>query len=143
MPEMERSCFNTSHVNVYPLCSLFYVAANIVSIHPMLMFIFRKKKAHSTNTSFNTSHVNVYHNGKRLVRKDGGFNTSHVNVYLYLPKPCTFTNSCFNTSHVNVYQSPMLRNHLSSFGFNTSHVNVYLYRVRISSLITMFQYIPC
>ena len=99
---------------------------NRISIHLMLMLIWKALIFHQSKTNFNTSHVNV----------------NPLNVI-----SSTFYLSYFNTSHVNVNLKPKRKNRLitiisihlmlmliidllflisSTTYFNTSHVNVNL-----------------
>mgnify|MGYP006918913467 CR=1 FL=1 len=52
--------FNTSHVTVYQHSSYEKATCKVISIHPMLRFIYRLNVNESVETDFNTSHVTVY-----------------------------------------------------------------------------------
>ena len=99
-----RFSFNTSHVGIYLCLNERNLVRSVVSIHPMLVFIFTMIAFTTILISFNTSHVGIYRSNSCLshvlrvsihpmlvfipycVKKKGvykSFNTSHVGIYQY------------------------------------------------------------
>ena len=118
----QRNSFNTSYVNVYHKPSFGCVPSAIVSIHPMLMFIY--------NNLF------IFHRFSPV--------SIHPMLMFILPGAQTVSAlHCFNTSYVNVYQ----RTRASKTGSTVVSIHpmlmFILFFTRISLHPTVFQYILC
>ena len=76
-----------------------------VSIHLMLLFIWKRLLLHFLQIRFNTSHVTLYHHDKRCFFRIWRF--QYISCYSLSQmrlRRCISTNG-FNTSHVTLYQT--------------------------------------
>ena len=117
--------FNTSHVTVYQISSIWcipkptfqYISCYCLSTSsrcPILVFY-----------HFNTSHVTVY---QEIQKHKGTCNVISIHLMLLFIRfiiPPPFLTGDFNTSHVTVYQEILLESQYQLSNFNTSHVTVY------------------
>ena len=94
----------------------------VVSIHLMLLFIWRQQLDGTKGQGFNTSHVTLYP-------------TVNGRMKMWI--------ICFNTSHVTLYQKMGLMNEPQQFCFNTSHVTLYPASLAEVAAAPAFQYISC
>ena len=137
------------YISCYCLSLCFVVSTfpRFISIHLMLLFIYRHKQRTSKTLRF--QYISCYCLSFILMGHTGiepDFNTSHVTVYrvglntlsvnvnisihlmLLFILTRTFVPSLknnFNTSHVTVYLSQQFRRWTQWTNFNTSHVTVY------------------
>ena len=123
--KVNTTCFNTSHVTLYPIYKRSRSQIYKVSIHPMLLFIVISQTHSRRHSSFNTSHVTLY-----LQHRMQLLTTSYVSIHpmLLFIKELSRTKklvTCFNTSHVTLYlcQNPLSQSVIRCF--NTSHVTLY------------------
>ena len=161
-----QSCFNTSHVVVYPCIMLDMVSntvfqyisccslsmktlllgfpSSVVSIHLMLQFINIIVIGFNSILLFQyISCCSLSQFADEAAKESRCFNTSHVVVYLPGVGQQRFYHKGFNTSHVVVYLLSLLKKRIRFLCFNTSHVVVYPPAFTISIALSMFQYISC
>ena len=118
--------FNTSHVTLYPESYSCYLWYGNVSIHLMLLFIgFGRSnillpKSFQYISCYSLSVLSIC-----LTYKSKCFNTSHVTLYHILAVLHPLHVFCFNTSHVTLYLCPQVGQIVSFSCFNTSHVTLY------------------
>ena len=123
--EYQSQYFNTSHVTVYPLASLFiivflrfqYISCYCLSViriaiagadgyfNTSHVTVYRRYREPASNivTDFNTSHVTVYH-----IRSIVCTTLYHISIHLmllFIISACIYSSLQihFNTSHVTVY----------------------------------------
>ena len=115
--------FNTSHVTLYLSSSSSCPISSAVSIHLMLLFIFRNPLlAALANSCFNTSHVTLYRVSIPGIKSE---------------------QSCFNTSHVTLYQVWALKV-ISETNVSIHLMLLFIWMQRFSSSsCRAFQYISC